>query len=101
MTCHSQPEPIQGFVIRQQMVPLIMGQSKSTAKQEHGLSNPSNNVDTLNGRYQTQTSPGAYIQTQRKSQRTTKSGKALSGILIGLGLLSILVQCGILFIIHE
>ena len=64
--------------------------------------NNTNNTETLNGRYQTQTSPGTYdIRTKSKSQKTPKSGKALSIFLIALGLLSMLVQSGVLFIINE
>ena len=58
--------------------------------------------ETLDGRYQTQTSPGTYDpRTKIKNQKTTKSGKTLSVFLIGLGLLSILIQSGVLFIINE
>ena len=81
---------------------IMLGKSKSENKNDNGtlIFNTNANTETLNGRYQTQTSPGVYVRT-RNDQQIKKSGKAFSGALIALGILSILVQIGILCAVHE
>ena len=78
----------------------MVGKSKSEKKNGTLIFNTNASTETLNGRYQTQTSPGIYVRT-RNDQQIKKSGKAFSGALIALGILSILVQIGILCAVHE
>ena len=84
-----------------------MGQSKSKGRNDRRVAifDKDDGIQTLNGRYQKETSPGiymrAYNENQQKGNFYSKSGKALSGTLIGLGILSILVQSVILCVIHE
>ena len=83
-----------------------MGQAKSRVDNDKGMTvlNPNDGIKTLDGRYQKETSPGAYVKTYKGNQQKwkfpSKSGKALSGPLIVLGMLSILVQSIVLCVIH-
>ena len=78
-----------------------MGQANSRGSNEK----INDGVETLNDRYQKETSPGVYGKTYKMNQQKwkfpSKSGKVLSGTLIGLGIFSILVQSIVLFVIHE
>ena len=81
---------------------ISVGKSKSETNNDNGtlIFNTNTSTETLNGRYQTQTSPGVYVRTHN-NQQINKSGKALSGALIAVGILSILLQIGILCAVHE
>ena len=80
---------------------ITMGQAKSRGSNEK----TNDGIQTLNGRYQKETSPGVYGKTYKTNQQKwkfpSKSGKVLSGTLIGLGIFSNLVQSIVLFVIHE
>ena len=84
-----------------------MGQAKSRVNNEKGMAvlKTNDGIETLNGRYQKETSPGVYGKTSKRNQQKwkfpSKSGKVLSGTLIGLGIISILVQSIVLCVIHE
>ena len=81
---------------------IMVGKSKSETNNDNGtlIFNTNASTETLNGRYQTQTSPGVYVRTNN-NQQINKSGKGLSGALIAVGILSILLQIGILCAVHE
>jgi hypothetical protein len=84
-----------------------MGQAESRVNNDKGMAvlKTYDGIETLNDRYQKETSPGVFGKTYKRNQQNSKfpskSGKLLFGTLIGLGICSILVQSVVLFVIHE